>query len=753
MSKLVRISLIVLALLMLLPVVVSATVPYSTYTYSIGGSVLDSPDAYVPQEKIRSVTLPDGTVKKLANPSDIETDTNGNIYIVDSDVANGDYSVIVLDDHYNFKYMIKNFVNGNGVDDSFNAPSSSFVVDEGDFKGLYVCDTENARIVVFEPETGEFIREIKKPVSNLIDETAKYSPVSCVVDKYGRIYVASATTNEGVIVMTFQGDFINFIGAPKVVVSALEALLRKLSSAAADNQAFIPTAYTTLDLDKTTGEFVYATINYTGDEEDAQLQQLKVKLSDGSPVRLLNANGDDIMKRNGFFAPAGEVAVDSKTPLTGVNKDSPKGVSDIIDIASGPNGVWSIIDQKRSKIYTYDRDGNLLYIFGDKGSQLGNLTTAKAITYQYVDEIASVKVLNEKTGEYELQDQIVTHVNILVSDTGQGGFTIYRRTEYAALLDEAISLQNDRDYNGAAEKWNEVLTMNNNFDTAYVEMGKSLYRQGEYEEAVKYFQNAYDVENYALAFKEIRKEKLSNPFVFIALIVGIVLVLWGISLVFKKAGKINRATAIKTGPRKFTEELTFGFHLMFHPFDGYWDLKHEKRGSARAATTFLIATMVAFIYQAQGKGYYYDPQRTGGSAISQILTVIVVFGLWVVANWCFTTLFDGEGSLKDIYIAVGYALFPLPFMVIVSTILTNVLVGTEAQITTMIVAIAYIWMALLIIIGMQVTHDYSMGKNVLTIIATIVGMIFIMFLALLFISLITKMIALVTTISSELSYR
>ena len=81
------------------------------------------------------------------------------------------------------------------------------------------------------------------------------------------------------------------------------------------------------------------------------------------------------------------------------------------------------------------------------------------------------------------------------------------------------------------------------------------------------------------------------------------------------------------------------------------------------------------------------------------------------------------------------------------------LVGTESQIPTLIVTIAAIWMVLLVIIGMQVTHDYSMGKNILTVIATIVGMVFIMFIVLLFVSLISKMTSLVTTITSELSYR
>ncbi len=778
MKRLVRIFVFALMLLMLLPTVLSATVPYSTYTYSIDGDVLDSPDAYVPQQQVDSISL--GLKTPIKSPSDVDTDKDGNVYVVDKGTTNRDGDVvtstgriIVMDAYYKLKFEINTFVNSNGVDDYFDHPESLFVVnnDENpDFNGIYVCDSKSARIVVFDLE-GNFIREIKKPKSNLIDEGTDYFPVSCVVDKYGRIYVASTTNREGIIVMTFAGDFINFIGAPKVTLSALEALLQVISPKAAEDIAFIPTAYTTLDLDQETGEFVYATINYAeGDDEDTQLTQITTKLTDGSPVRLLNANGDDIMKRNGFFAPAGEVAVDSTLPLTGSNANAPKGVSDIVDVASGPNGIWSIIDQKRSKVYTYDRDGNLLYIFGDTGSQLGNLTKAKAIAYQYVDVEKAVKDENGKivymtdengapildaNGKKVAKTEIVQETYILVVDMDEmrASITVYRRTDYAGLLDEAIGLQNERDYTAAAEKWDEVLANNNNFDTAYVEKGKALYREGKYDEALSYFQNAYDVENYATTFQEIRKEKSSNPIVFIGVIVAIVLVLIGIGWVFKKAAKINKATAVKTGPRKFTEELTYGFHLMFHPFDGYWDLKHEKRGSVRAATVFLICTIVAFIYQGQGQGYYYNPQGTSGSAFGQIFSVIIPFALWIISNWCFTTLFDGEGSIKDIYIAVGYAIFPVPVLVIISTALTNILVGTESQITTMIVTIAYIWMALLIIVGMQVTHDYSTGKNILTVIATIVGMIFIMFLAVLFVSLISKMASLVSTIASEISYR
>ena len=716
-KNLIRVFVFVCALVMLLPVVANAAIPYSTYTYSIDGLVLDSPDAYVPSGSGAYNFTAMGLDKDLNSPSDIEADGKGNVFITDK----GNNRIVCLNEFYELKGYISTFVNSDGVDDSLKTPASTFVVDEGDFRGIYVCDKGNKRIVIFDQDTLEYKRTIEQPRSELVDS---YDPISCVVDKYGRIYVAPEMTKNGILVMTYEGEFINFIGAPKVAVKGLDAIIALIAPAAV-SQGTTPTTYTNLELDSTTGEFVYGTIIFSQEYEKNQLEGLTTKTSDYSPVRLLNANGTDIMKRNGFFAPAGEVAVELNAKVTAANETAPTGVSNIRDISSGPDGVWSIIDNKRSKIYTYDSDGNLLYIFGDKGSQFGNIIKACAITYQ--------------------------GSNIIVLDETNRSFTVYRRTEYAELLSGAIKLQNERRYDDAAQEWNKVLARNNNFDTAYVAMGKALYREGKFEQAIEYFQNAFDIENYATAFKEVRSNFMEKW--FLLFLAGIIVIIVALGKLFGAMGKVNKKATVKAGPRTYLEEICYGMHLIFHPFDGYWDLKHEKRGSMRASFTFLGLTILAFYYQSIGQGYYYNPQQISGTIFSQILSVAIPFFLFIIANWCFTTLFDGEGSLKDIFIAASYGLYPLPLFIVISTILTNVLVGTESQIPTLIITIAAIWMAFLVIIGMQVTHDYSMGKNILTIIATIVGMVFIMFIALLFTSLISKMVSLVTTITSELSYR
>ena len=112
-----------------------------------------------------------------------------------------------------------------------------------------------------------------------------------------------------------------------------------------------------------------ATANSTA-RQAQQYAQLKNKSSKYSPVRKLNAAGKEVMNRLGYFAPSGEVNVTRST------------VSRLIDVAVGPENTWSVIDERRQKVYTYDQNGHLLFAFGDSGGQLGNLSSIEAVAYQ-----------------------------------------------------------------------------------------------------------------------------------------------------------------------------------------------------------------------------------------------------------------------------------------------------------------------------------------------------------------------------------
>jgi len=755
MKKITSVICLMFALLMIFALPVSASAPYQTYTYSINGKALYSPEAYTPVKTIDSAYMGLTDVNNLvkfypqyqitedmssteqkaaeealkakavaiSNPSDLEVDENQNVYVVDTD----NNRVIVLDRYYKVKFILDEFINAEGIADSFSSPQGVFISSSKHINGedvpgkIYVCDTNAARIVTFDLD-GNFLGIVPRPESELFGQDAIYKPVAVAVDQYDRMYVVSTATYEGIIVMTEDGAFTGFIGAQKASVSAWNALWRRFQSEEqrAQSQKILSKEFNNITINS--DGFIYVTTSSI--EENKVISTINNKSKDGTyaPVKMLNAAGDEIMRRNGFYPPSGEIDM-TKVSVT----DKLTGASTVTDVAVGPENTWSIVDQKRSKVFTYDYDGNLLYAFGDQGGQLGNITLdgLNAVTYQ--------------------------GTNMLLMDTRSKSFTVYQRTEYGDILARALRNQNERRFDKAIEDWMEILKRNSNFDTAYISIGNALYRSGKYDSAMENFRMAYDTENYSNAYAEVRKEWISK---FIILIpVGVIVLVLAWSMLMKYAKKINKRAATKGGSRTYKEELLYVFHLMFHPFDGFWDLKHEKRGSMRAAMTILGVTLVAFYYHEIGIGYVFNPQEKYGTIFTVALSVLLPLFLFVIANWCLTTLFEGEGSFKDILIACCYSLAPMILVLIPVTIASNFVLAKEMDILELLIVVGFIWLAMLVFVGTMVTHDYSLGKNFLIVLCTILGMVVIMFVALLFTTLLGKLVSFVTNIVTELRFR
>ena len=712
MKKFIRILVIALCLITVLSLPVSAATPYQTHTYMAKTKhVLNSPAAYNPLQSGSIDAAYMGLTEQFSNSTKLEdlfVDCDNNVYLVDSYSE----SVFILDRYYKHKFTIDKFVNDKGISDSLKTPGGVFATKDT----IYVCDTGRGRLVLFDRkasmEQGKavFDRIIDRPTSKLFGTDAIYTPKACVVDNYGRIYVVSESTYQGIIVMTQEGQFTGFIGAQTVAANKFDILLRRFMTEEqrATLERYVSTEFNNIAIDD--DGFIFITTSSI--DAANQYRATTSKSGTYSPVKMLNTAGKEVMKRNGFYSPVGEVA------------SSSSGISKIVDVAIGPEGTWSIIDELRSKIYTYDSNGNLLFAFGDKGTQLGNLKKVGAVDYQ---------------GD-----------KLLVLDRDSYSFTVYERTPYGDTLIAALKNTNDRQYDKAVDYWFEILKANSNFDAAYIGIGQSYYREGRYEEAMSYYKSAYDTENYSNAYRELRSNWISKYILLIPVAVIALVLLW--SKFSKYYTKVNKAAQLKVGKKTYKEELLYAMHLIFHPFDGYWDLKHEKRGSVRAAITIDVAIIVIFFYNSIGTGYMMNPYGSYQTIFGTAISILVPLFLCITANWCLTTLFDGEGSFKDIFVAISYALVPLAFTMIIGTLMSNVALANELDLVSLIMNIGWVWAALLAFFGLMVTHDYSFGKNMLMVVCTLLGMVVIMFVGVLFSTLCQKMLSFVTNIIVEINY-
>lgn len=721
-KNVIRIFAVLCLLTMVLGCIPASAAAYNTYTYSIDGESLASPDAYSPEQVVDSKAM--GLTTALSSPTSIETDSDGNVYIADP--ANN--RVVVLNKYYQVQYEITTFVNSQGVDDSLNQAQGVFIWENNEAqedgtmvmtRKLYVADSKNHRIVIFDAN-GEYLSHVEEPESEVFEEDEIYEPIAVAADEAGRMYVIGSQTYQGVLALSPEGEFSGYIGAMKASYSAIELIWRKFMTAEqlAARPLILPTVLNNITIDEK--GFIYVTCS---DIEPADLSNA-IQSGDANyaPVKKLNTSGTDIMRRNGFFIPAGEINFRDAmlSTETGV-----AGPSSIVDVALGPEETWSIADQNRSKIFTYDDNGELLFAFGDNGSQMGNLRRIVGMSY---------------SGD-----------KLLVLDGETASITVYKQTEYGAQLISAIKNNNDRQYHLAEEDWQKILQRNNNFDAAYIGLGNAYYRQGDWEAAMEMYKTAYDLEGYSNCFHMIRKEFVEKYFIFIPIIAVVLIVL--VVLFFKYAGKVNKAAAVSGKKKTYKEELLYACHVIFHPFDGYWDLKHEKRGSLRAALIILGLTVVVFAYQAVGQSYLYNPSVSYTNVFMQLTALLVPLLLFVTANWCLTTLFEGEGSFKDVFIASCYSLTPIVLLIPAATLLTHVVTASETGFVSLLTSICYVWLGLLLFFGTMVTHDYSLTKNIGTILGTILGMVIIMFICALFSNLLIQMMSFVSNLISEIQFR
>ena len=176
--------------------------------------------------------------------------------------------------------------------------------------------------------------------------------------------------------------------------------------------------------------------------------------------------------------------------------------------------------------------------------------------------------------------------------------------------------------------------------------------------------------------------------------------------------------------QRLLSSLRYSLYVIFHPFDGFWDLSREKRGSLGAA-----------------------------NIIQQCLAVLLPLLFFVAGNWGLTTLFEGKGTFKDVYIATCYALTPYVILQAAMILLANVITAKEGAFYYVLEGLSLGWSGVLIICGMMQTHDYSLGKTLLFTIMTLLAMVVIIFLLLLFFSLVGDGIGYFVSLYKEVLFR
>lgn len=210
----------------------------------------------------------------------------------------------------------------------------------------------------------------------------------------------------------------------------------------------------------------------------------------------------------------------------------------------------------------------------------------------------------------------------------------------------------------------------------------------------------------------------------------------------------------KEGLSNLGKSLKYSLHVIFRPFDGFWDLTHENRGTMAGATIIFALVLLTQVWTYQYTGFIFMKiQWEYFNLLMEIIPTVVLFLIWCISNWSLTTLMDGKGKLGQIYMVTAYALTPYVLINIPLIFLSHLITRDEGSYYDIFYYFSLIWCVLLILCGMMMVHDYTLGKAVFSSLLTIVGMMIIIFLIVMFFSLITQSFGYFISLYKEIAFR
>ena len=183
-------------------------------------------------------------------------------------------------------------------------------------------------------------------------------------------------------------------------------------------------------------------------------------------------------------------------------------------------------------------------------------------------------------------------------------------------------------------------------------------------------------------------------------------------------------------------------------------MKRKKTGRYRDGFILILLAIAAVTFNRQMRAFafnhYYNVPL---DILKQVAIVVIPVVLFCLANWSITTLAEGKGSFKDIFMVTCYALLPLIIFQVLAPVISHFMTLNELVYLQIIDGVGYGWMALMLLLGIQEIHEYSGGKMVSTMVLTLIGAAIIVFIVLLFFSLLQELGSFVYSIYREFSLR
>lgn len=596
--------------------------------------------------------LPDKTVTELglSSPEDLFIDENNMLYIADT----GNRRIVIYD-------IAKGEIADELTSSEFTAPRGIYVTEEGD---IYVADSGAKAVLIFN-QNFELTGKLGRPDAPIFADT-NYEPKRVAVDGGGNVYLIGEGVYNGVIQLAKTGEFLGYFAVNDADLTFAQRLQQMIFTRAqlANLIDINPTVFTNVFVDRS--GIVYTATSGTHK----------------NGMKKHSTNGGNMFKSN----------VWSYDTLTDLYVD------------------------KSGLIYTCSSEG-YIDIYSKNGEEI----------FSFGSYVTTVDI----SGLFTSLPSIAVDVdgNIWAVDGSKGYLQSFKPTEYAQMVYTAMDLYEEGRYDEAMEQWNQVLKLNQMSILAHNGVGKAYLHAEDYESSLEHFEVANNKDFYSQAYWEVRNKWLQK---WLGPILGIVIALLVLKKIVgvidgKKGGHIAAAkkrAGEKAKSLPVLKDFIYALKTPRHPMDYYYEIRKYRQGSVLAATVIYVLFFLDFMAFKTLKGFIYQTMKVEDMDIGSIvLGFFILLGLFIICNYLVTSINDGDGTFKQIYMIPAYGMMPAMISLLIVTLVSYVLTYNEAFLLTIVLLIGITWSVITIFLGLQTVHDYTFGETVKSIILTVVFMV------------------------------
>ena len=426
---------------------------YSTYTYSYWGKPVSSPAGMEVETTYNGRQL---GVGKFSEPRELYISPAGDIFVSDS----GNNRILQFDASWQIKKIWKDLIGTDRQTTSLKEPIGVFV-DAQD--RLYIADAGNKRVVQCNMQ-GQILHTYVQPENDIQFTGIDYLPQRVLVDEGGYVYVLCKGIYQGALVYENSGMFTGYYGTNYVeasISSALQLLWKRLMTEEQRSKTdlVLPEEFTSFAIDDE--GFIYTAT--------------EVSKTSKNQIKRINPLGVDVLEESQRISAEFQGRYgDMELRWYGGKVLQTR----FVDISYDAGGFVNVLDRERGRVFQYDTEGNLIMLGGGSADQEGTFKKATAI---------------DNCGD-----------RIYVLDEQKANITVFKLTDYGKTVREASMMYSKGLFTESKELWEKVLRLNANCEIAYSGIGKALYEEQQYKEAMTYFKKGYDRSGYNKAFKEYR---------------------------------------------------------------------------------------------------------------------------------------------------------------------------------------------------------------------------------------------------------